>query len=364
MVQWLNTLLHTAQGPGQGQREHNPPNSEKPPEERRGHQPQERPEDHHGGGSGYQNEDQGWSDQWARGEAAGTQANAHGPAGQRDGDPKRQWETQGPQGGPGHAGDPMPADPWAAYKKAQDGHLPAQQSGWGSQHWQSKENPQDEQYPVRQPGRRAPPWEKLWWEEQSHKEMRFGDWRCGNGPACKYPNFAYRDFCKQCKAPKADAKWELPQDPRLARCECGASIKPHYTGNCRACQAPITRPDGGATVYNPQGDRPLSAPIRGGNLQSHPAEHIMLWLEAVLNPAGPPTSSATGQHAPTWTTSSPATGRFRVPYTGSTQVAKAWEVDHNTLCGKLLGHRRRKSAHANPPRSFTSGAWDPRSKRH
>ena len=50
-----------------------------------------------------------------------------------------------------------------------------------------------------------------------------------------------------------------------------------------------------------------------------------------------------------------------MPFTSSTEVAKAWEVDHNALCGKLLGHRRRKWMDANPPCSSTSGAWDPRS---
>ena len=34
MAQWLNKPLQAAQGSGQGQQEHNPPNSEKPPEER------------------------------------------------------------------------------------------------------------------------------------------------------------------------------------------------------------------------------------------------------------------------------------------------------------------------------------------
>ena len=50
-----------------------------------------------------------------------------------------------------------------------------------------------------------------------------------------------------------------------------------------------------------------------------------------------------------------------MPFTTSTEVAKAWEVDHNALCGKLLGHRRRKWMDANPPRSSTSGTWGPRS---
>lgn len=52
---------------------------------------------------------------------------------------------------------------------------------------------------------------------------------------------------------------------------------------------------------------------------------------------------------------------YKVPFTGSTQVAEIWEVDHSILCGKLLGHRRSKWADANPPRSSTSGAWGPSS---
>ena len=48
-----------------------------------------------------------------------------------------------------------------------------------------------------------------------------------------------------------------------------------YTRNCRACHAPILRPDGGAAVYDPQGDRPLPAPSRGAHLQGHSAEPIM-----------------------------------------------------------------------------------------
>ena len=129
MVQWINEPLRAAQGPAQGQREHSPPNSEKPPEEREWHQLQKRSWDHHGGGPGYQNGGKGWSGPWAQEEAKGAQANAHGRAGQWNGNPWQQWGTQGPQDGPGNAGDPQPADPWAAYKKGQDGPLPAQQSG-------------------------------------------------------------------------------------------------------------------------------------------------------------------------------------------------------------------------------------------
>ena len=45
MVQWLTKPLQAAQNPEQGQREDNPSNSEKPPQEQKGHQPQDRPED-------------------------------------------------------------------------------------------------------------------------------------------------------------------------------------------------------------------------------------------------------------------------------------------------------------------------------
>ena len=140
---------------------------------------------------------------------------------------------------------------------------------------------------MRQPGWRAPRWEQHWKDGTSHPEMRFGDWRCCNAPTCRYPNHARRDFCRQYGAPEEDAKWELPQDPQTTICACGAIIKSRYTRNCRACHAPILCPDGGAAVYDPQGDKPLPAPSRGGHLQGHSAEPIMLWTEAILNPTGP-----------------------------------------------------------------------------
>ena len=109
-------------------------------------------------------------------------------------------------------------------------------------------------------------------------------------------------------------------------------------------------------MYDPQGDRPLQqAPNRGGNLQGHTAEPILLWLEAVLNPAGPPKMLGDWP-APPYLDHVVDQGKeglcFKVPFTGSTQVAKIWEVDHNALCGKLLGHQRRKWADANPPPLF------------
>ena len=182
--------------------------------------------------------------------------------------------------------------------------------------------------------------------------MRFGDWKCGNAPACRYPNHAYRDTCKQCEAHKANAKWELPQDPRTTTCACGAIIVSHYTKNCRTCQAPILRPDGGAAVYDSQGDKPLLAPNRGGNLQSHSAEPTMLWTEAILNPTGPPKVSGDWPEVPDLhhiVAYDKGSLGFKVPYTTSNDVARAWGVDRNALCGKLLGHRRRKWRDTNPP---------------
>ena len=201
-VKWLSTPLPPAQAPGQKQREHHPPKSEQPPEERGQHQPQEHPEGHHGGDSTHQKGDQEWTASWAQERATGDKADARGRAGQWDGDPWHKGGSQGPRDGPGNAGSHQPADPWAAYKKPQDGPMPAQQSSWGSQQWQGERNPQDGQRAVQQPGRRAPAWEQLWWEGKSNTDMRFGDWRCGNWPACNFANFTYRDFCRQCKAPQ------------------------------------------------------------------------------------------------------------------------------------------------------------------
>ena len=182
--------------------------------------------------------------------------------------------------------------------------------------------------------------------------MRFGDWRCGNAHTCRYPNHARKDFCRQCGAPKADAKWELPQDPQTTTCACGAFIKSHYTSKCRACQAPTLRPDGGAAVYDPQGDGPLPAPGRGGHLQGHSAEPTMFWTEAILNPTGPPEIGGDWPAAPDLphlvAYGKDALG-FKVPYTTSNNVAKAWGVDHSALCGKFLGHWRRRWGDLNPP---------------
>ena len=98
MVQWLNKPLQAAQGPGQGQREHNPPNSEKPPEEWGWHQPQERPRDHHGGGSGYQNGGQGWSSLAAQEWGTGVLAKAYRRT--RTDEPTNGTATDGSSGGP------------------------------------------------------------------------------------------------------------------------------------------------------------------------------------------------------------------------------------------------------------------------
>ena len=90
-------------------------------------------------------------------------------------------------------------------------------------------------------------------------------------------------------------------------------------------------------------------------MQGHSAEPVMLWTEAILNPAGPPRVHSDWPEVPylDHIVAHDKEGRcFKVPYTTSKEVAKAWEVDHSTLCGKLLGHRRRKWKDTNTPPLF------------
>ena len=47
-----------------------------------------------------------------------------------------------------------------------------------------------------------------------------------------------QSFCRQCGAPKEDAKWELPQDPQTTTCASGAIIKSHYTPGIAAPAMP------------------------------------------------------------------------------------------------------------------------------
>ena len=188
---------------------------------------------------------------------------------------------------------------------------------------------------------------------RTHTEMRYGDWRCGSTP-CHFPNYAYRTECHKCQAPKSRAKWELPQDPRTRTCRCGAKILPNF-GACRVCRSPIVPLEGGDYPYNPQGDAPLPAPPIGGDLQGHSAEPIMLWTEAMVNPAGPPQVSGAWPLAPEIhyeVAREPDGSGSRVPYVTSDVVAAAWQVDHDRLCGKFLGHRRRAWKDTNPPALF------------
>ena len=117
--------------------------------------------------------------------------------------------------------------------------------------------------------------------------MRYGDWRCGC-PPCHFPNHAYRTQCKICQAPKSQAKWELPPDPRTRTCVCGTKILPSFRGACRTCRVPIVPLEGGTHLYNPLGGAPLPDPPIASDLQGHSAEPIMLWTEAMVNPVGPP----------------------------------------------------------------------------
>ena len=147
----------------------------------------------------------------------------------------------------------------------------------------------------------------------------------------------------------------LPQDPQTTTYACGAITKSHYTKNCRACQAPILRPDGGAAMYDPQGNKPLPAPSQGGHLQGHSAEPIMLWTGAILNPTGPLEINGDWPAAPDLphlvAYGKDALG-LKLQYTTSNSVAKAWGVDHSALCGKFLNHRHRRWGDLNPPPLF------------
>ena len=257
LAEWLGKPLGAAPNPKEWKRAEAPPNSNMPAEDKGRHKPQERGEGHHEGGSEYQCGRKGAygsghspSDIW-RGTAG--RSNTLKNDKQRDGDPWQSGEPQGAQGEQGNAGEAPPDDPWGPYRKKQQGQLPQgeQQRGWGSQHWQAPADQTEQPAPARQRVRSAPSWEELWEAGKSHQEMRYGDWRCGNAPTCRFPNHAYRQVCKVCGDPKENAKWELPQDPRSSTCRCGAQILPHYARACRTWQASIPRPEGTEAVYDP-----------------------------------------------------------------------------------------------------------------
>ena len=81
----------------------------------------------------------------------------------------------------------------------------------------------------------------------------------------------------------------------------------------------------------------------------------MLWTEAILNTSGPPEIGCAWPAAPPLpheVACYPNGSGLKVPYITSEAVAEAWRVDHNTLCGKFLGHRRRKWNNENSPPLF------------
>ena len=150
-----------------------------------------------------------------------------------------------------------------------------------------------------------------------------------------------------------------PKEPKEDRGARGrprrALVLPRYTGACRTCHNPIPRPESTEAVYDPQGDGPLPTPPLGGDLRGHTAEPIMLWKEAILNPSGPPEVGCAWPPAPLLlhvVAYYPDCSGLKLPYITSDAVAEAWRVDHNTLCGKFLGHRRRKWSNESPPPLF------------
>merc|ERR1739848_273720 len=74
------------------------------------------------------------------------------------------------------------------------------------------------------------------------QHAKFGDWLCG---ACQNHNFAFREVCKRCGAPKADG---VVQE-RVGDWSCHECH--HYNfgvrSTCRRCGAARLEPDAGAT---------------------------------------------------------------------------------------------------------------------
>ena len=131
-----------------------------------------------------------------------------------------------------------------------------------------------------------------------------GDWICGG---CGYHVHARRMSCAWCQAGKGEALWCLPLDPGDALCPCGQVIKPRFRGFCRACNRPVqaAQAQGAQGPHDhgrapqqpgPRAQRPGPEweahgwPLDQRALQEavHDAGPIFGWLEAVLNPLGPP----------------------------------------------------------------------------
>ena len=221
MAEWIGKLLEAAPIPGEWKRAEAPPNSNVPTGNDGRHKPQERDEDHHEDGSEYQGGRKG-AYEWGHGPSghgwrsagwSNTLKNDEQRSG--GGDLWQAEEPQGTQGGQGSAGEALPGDPWSAYKKKHQGQVLQgdQQRSWGSQHWQSRADQTDQPAPARQRDRRAPEWEEQWKAGTSHKEMRYGDWKCGNWPACRFPNHAYKQFCKMCGDPNKTPSGSSPRIP-------------------------------------------------------------------------------------------------------------------------------------------------------
>ena len=262
----------------------------------------------------------------------------------------------------GARGEAPPGDPYRSKRQGQV-FQGDQQRGWGSQHWQARADQADPGAGLadqaHQRDRRAPEREEQWKAGTSHKDIRYGDWRRGNWPTCRFPKHAYMQFCKMCGDPEENAKWELPRDPRSSTCRCGALVLPRYTGACLICHKPIPHPEGIKAVCDPQGDGPLPAPRLGGDLRGHTAEPIMLWTEAILNPSGPPEVGCAWPPAPLLphvVAYYPDGSGFKLPYITSGSVAEAWRVDHNTPCAaSSWGTDAASGVTRTPRRCSTSG---------
>ena len=150
------------------------------------------------------------------------------------------WSCQGEEGTQGMS----PEDPWGRWMQAKEQKRQEdRRQGWDDQQRETRAGRAETPASVPRWDRISPPWKVEWKAGRHHQEMRYGDWRCGNKPFCKFANFGWRDTCKKCGVSKDYAKWELPQDPGATTCLCRAQILPHFHGACRQCHAPIQRPE-------------------------------------------------------------------------------------------------------------------------